>query len=87
VRYRGYLDRQERVAQRTASAETLELPLELWSEPLDGLSREAREKLRRWRPSSVGRASRIAGVSPSDVAVLIVHAKRHQARSKPGVAC
>ena len=56
------------------------LPEALWSAGLEGLSREAREKLARWRPATVGQAARIAGISPSDVAVLLVHARRVAAR-------
>ena len=51
-------------------------PDALWETELSGLSKEAREKLQRWRPATVAQASRIAGVSPADVAVLLVHAKR-----------
>jgi tRNA uridine 5-carboxymethylaminomethyl modification enzyme len=76
ARYRGYIERQQRTADRTASLEHQELPEELWSGELTGLSREACEKLVRWRPATVGQAGRIAGVSPSDVAVLLVHARR-----------
>ncbi|MBI5710436.1 MAG: tRNA uridine-5-carboxymethylaminomethyl(34) synthesis enzyme MnmG [Candidatus Eisenbacteria bacterium] len=76
TRYRGYIERQQRVAARAAALEHLLLPVALWEEPLNGLSREAREKLARWRPATVGQAGRIAGVSPSDVAVLLVHARR-----------
>jgi len=81
ARYRGYIEREQRLAERAVALETLELPERLWSEPLAGLSREAREKLARWQPRSAGQAARIAGVSPADVAVLLVHARRHAARS------
>jgi tRNA uridine 5-carboxymethylaminomethyl modification enzyme len=75
VRYRGYIERQRRAAERTAAMETMRLPESLWEDPLEGLSSEAREKLRRWKPATVGQAARIAGVSPSDVAVLLVRAR------------
>jgi len=81
VRYRGYIARQQRTASAAASLEALALPSPFWDRELTGLSREATEKLRRWRPASVGAASRIAGVSPSDVAVLLVHAKRARGAS------
>jgi tRNA uridine 5-carboxymethylaminomethyl modification enzyme len=77
ARYRGYIERQRRMAERARSLEHVVLPDTLWSGELSGLSYEALEKLRRWRPTTVGQASRIAGVSPSDVTVLLVHAKRH----------
>jgi len=76
VRYRGYIERQARSAERAASLEHMALPEEMWDADLNGLSREAHEKLGRWRPATVGQAARIAGVSPADVAVLLVHARR-----------
>ena len=83
ARYRGYIEREQRLAAQRASLEGLRLPESIWDEALGGLSREASEKLRRWRPATVGQASRIAGVSPSDVAVLLVHARRAHARPRP----
>jgi tRNA uridine 5-carboxymethylaminomethyl modification enzyme len=76
VRYRGYIERQRRVAAQSARLEDLELPAALWTGQLNGLSREAREKLAHRQPATVGQAARIAGVSPADVAVLLVHARR-----------
>ena len=76
ARYRGYIARQQRTAEQSNTLEKVALPATLWMRELAGLSREAREKLARWKPSSVGQASRIAGVSPADVAVLLVHARR-----------
>jgi tRNA uridine 5-carboxymethylaminomethyl modification enzyme len=76
ARYRGYIERQRRTAAAAAALDEVTLPDALWSAELNGISREALEKLTRWRPGTVGMASRIAGVSPSDVAVLLVHARR-----------
>ena len=76
VRYRGYIARQQRLATSAAGMDALALPESFWERELAGLSHEALEKLRRWRPGTIGMASRLAGVSPSDVAVLLVHAKR-----------
>jgi len=76
VRYRGYIERQRRTAAQSARLELLELPAAVWTADLVGLSREAREKLVHRQPATVGQAARIAGVSPADVAVLLVHARR-----------
>ena len=84
ARYRGYIARQQRTAEQAVTLERAALPATLWARDLTGLSREAREKLTRWKPASVGQASRIAGVSPADVAVLLVHARRGEVRDSDG---
>ena len=81
VKDRGYIERQQRAAESARSLECTALADALWEGALNGLSNEALEKLRRWRPETVAQASRIAGVSPSDVAVLLVHAKRFASRA------
>jgi tRNA uridine 5-carboxymethylaminomethyl modification enzyme len=78
ARYRGYIERQQRSADKSAEFETTALPAALWDGDLRGVSREAQEKLRAWRPTTIGQASRIAGISPSDVTVLLVHLKRNR---------
>jgi tRNA uridine 5-carboxymethylaminomethyl modification enzyme len=83
VRYRGYIERQKRTAGQAAAMERHLLPAALWEDELRGVSFEALEKLRRSRPLTVGQASRIAGVSPADVAVLILHSRRLSARPEP----
>jgi tRNA uridine 5-carboxymethylaminomethyl modification enzyme len=80
ARYRGYIERQKRVALHAAKLDSIRIPEELWATELDGASREAREKLRRWKPETAGQASRIAGVSPADVAVLLVLIRKSSAR-------
>jgi tRNA uridine 5-carboxymethylaminomethyl modification enzyme len=76
VRYRGYIERERRLAAERGRLESMTLPPDLWDRELGGLSREAAEKLRRIRPLTVGQASRVAGVSPADVAVLLMLARR-----------
>jgi tRNA uridine 5-carboxymethylaminomethyl modification enzyme len=84
ARYRGYIERQRRTAAAAAALDEVVLADAFWSSELNGLSREAQEKLTRWRPGTLGMASRIAGVSPSDVAVLMVHARRFGAARSQG---
>ncbi|MFN8586684.1 MAG: tRNA uridine-5-carboxymethylaminomethyl(34) synthesis enzyme MnmG [Candidatus Eisenbacteria bacterium] len=79
LKYRGYIERQQRTAASALELERVSIPEGLWSGSLDGLSSEAREKLLRWRPLTVAQASRIAGVTPADAAVLLVHVKRADA--------
>jgi tRNA uridine 5-carboxymethylaminomethyl modification enzyme len=83
ARYRGYIERQTRLAERSARHEAMPIRDDFWDGPLSGLSHEAIEKLRRWRPATIGQASRIAGVSPADVAVLLVLLRRGTALSRP----
>jgi tRNA uridine 5-carboxymethylaminomethyl modification enzyme len=78
VRYEGYIARQKREVQRTRQGEQLALPDRLFEEPLKELSREAREKLRHVRPTTIAQASRIPGMSPADVAVLLIYAERER---------
>ena len=84
VRYRGYIEREVRSASQAAKLEAIALADGIWESPLVGLSSEAREKLRAWRPTNVAQASRIVGVSPGDVAVLLVLARRWAATARAG---
>jgi tRNA uridine 5-carboxymethylaminomethyl modification enzyme len=86
-RYRGYIERQQRVAERTSALDRMPLPPALWQTDLHGVSIEAAEKLRRWQPATVGQAGRLAGVSPSDVAILVVLARRVGSRVERDTAC
>jgi tRNA uridine 5-carboxymethylaminomethyl modification enzyme len=86
VRYRGYIEREQVTASRAAALAGTPLPEGLWGGPLGGLSHEAEEKLRRRRPATVGQASRIAGVSPADLGVLMVHAARLRSPGRARVA-
>ena len=83
ARYRGYIERQQRLAQQSARLEQMVVRDDLWDGTLAGVSREAAEKLRRWRPRTIAQAGRIAGVSPADVAVLLVLLRRAASQNTP----
>ena len=76
AKYEGYIVKQDAEVARTRRLEEHPIPTEFPFEDLTALKVEARQKLSRFRPATVGQASRIAGVTPADIAVLLVHLKR-----------
>lgn len=76
VKYEGYLRRQEKQIEEFARVEARLLPPEIDYASIEGLRLEARQKLTEIRPHSVGQASRISGVSPADIAVLLIYLER-----------
>ncbi len=73
VKYQGYLARQEKQIADFAKAETRLLPSDIDYHSISGLRLEARQKLSEIRPHSIGQASRISGVSPADIGVLLIY--------------
>lgn len=78
LKYDGYLARQQKQVEEFQKAESRLLPADIDYSQLQGLRLEAREKLSAIRPVSVGQASRISGVSPADVAVLLVYLEQRR---------
>ena len=78
LRYEAYIRKQEAAAERSRKLERLSVPEELDFQAIPGLRNEAREKLARFRPATLGMASRISGVTPADVAVLLVAIERRR---------
>lgn len=76
VKYEGYIAKQEKEAKSFAKFENILLPESLDYLHLDGLALEARQKLQKIRPRTVGQASRVGGVNPSDISVLVLTLKR-----------
>ena len=76
IKYRGYIERERQQAERLERLEYVFIPEGLDYSSIQALSTEARQKLERIRPSTIGAASRIPGISPHDVSVLLVLAGR-----------
>lgn len=73
VKYQRYIEKECEVAERMLKFENIALPASFDFFSLDSLSYEAREKLNRYHPTSIGQASRISGVSPADISVLLLN--------------
>lgn len=73
IKYEGYLRRQEKQIEEFAKEEARFLPPDMDYDSIGGLRLEARQKLSEIRPHSIGQASRISGVSPADIAVLLIY--------------
>ncbi len=76
AKYQGYIERQREEIRRHQQYEAMRLPPELDYATVAGLSIEARQKLAQHRPETLGQASRISGITPAAVSVLLVHLKR-----------
>jgi tRNA uridine 5-carboxymethylaminomethyl modification enzyme len=76
VKYAGYIERQRDEVARRKDLEELALPVDLDYQSVRGLSVEVQQKLNRHKPETVGQASRISGVTPAAISLLLVHLKR-----------
>ncbi len=76
AKYSGYIDRQKSEVERAAYYENLRLPENLDYMQVSALSIEARQKLAKHRPETLGQASRISGITPASVSLLLIHLKK-----------
>ncbi|MFO7287935.1 MAG: tRNA uridine-5-carboxymethylaminomethyl(34) synthesis enzyme MnmG [Gammaproteobacteria bacterium] len=81
ARYAGYVERQKREIERQRREAAMVLPEDFDYRAVRGLSNEVREKLERIRPADIGQASRIAGMTPAAISLLLIHLKRRQRES------
>jgi tRNA uridine 5-carboxymethylaminomethyl modification enzyme len=83
AKYAGYIDRQKAEVERTRAQDDLPIPASVDYGAIRGLSREARQKLAQHRPGTIGQASRLQGITPATISLLLVHLKRlQQAKEK-----
>ena len=76
VKYQGYIDREQKIADKMLKLENLEIPNNFDYDKVSGLSIECRQKFKKYSPRTIAQASRISGVSPSDISVLLVYFRR-----------
>jgi tRNA uridine 5-carboxymethylaminomethyl modification enzyme len=76
VKYAGYIDKQQEEVQRAAQYEKLPLPEDLDYSEITALSFEVRQKLAKHRPTTLGQASRISGITPAAISLLLVHLRK-----------
>jgi tRNA uridine 5-carboxymethylaminomethyl modification enzyme len=76
AKYSGYITRQQDEVQRAAHYENLRLPAELDYMQVSAMSIEARQRLSKFRPETLGQASRLSGITPATISLLLIHLKR-----------
>jgi tRNA uridine 5-carboxymethylaminomethyl modification enzyme len=77
AKYQGYIDRQAEEVAKSATYESMLLPADLDYGTVAGLSNEVKQKLAQHKPQTIGQASRIQGITPAAVSLLLIHLKRH----------
>lgn len=82
IKYEGYIERQLRQVEQFKKMEKKKIPEDLDYDEVPSLRTEARQKLRALRPLSLGQASRISGVSPADISVLLVYLEQYRRNNK-----
>lgn len=73
VKYKGYIEREKSIAEKIARLEDLKIPHDFDFDKVSGLTIECRQKLLCYKPTTIAQASRISGVSPADISVLLVY--------------
>ena len=73
IKYKGYIERERAVAEKISRLENLKIPEGFDFDSISGLSIECRQKFNRYQPRTIAQASRISGVSPSDISILLVY--------------
>ena len=76
VKYEGYIEKQKRDAKNMIKLEAMKIPADIDFMNMDGLAIEARQKFTKIKPLTIGQASRISGVNPSDISILIMNLKK-----------
>jgi tRNA uridine 5-carboxymethylaminomethyl modification enzyme len=76
LKYKGYIDREKETAEKLSRLDYVKIPDNMEYEKLSSLSSEAKQKLKNISPKTIGQASRISGVSPSDISILLVYLGR-----------
>ncbi|WP_067840391.1 tRNA uridine-5-carboxymethylaminomethyl(34) synthesis enzyme MnmG [Amphibacillus sediminis] len=83
IKYQGYIDKAKQQVERMQKMENKSIPENIDYDAISGLATEAKQKLKKVRPLSVGQASRISGVNPADISILLVYIEQGQIAKRP----
>ena len=78
IKYEGYINRQKEEVMRQIAHQEQAIPNDLDFDFIDSLSIEVRQKLKRYKPKTIGQASRISGITPAAISLIMIHVKRFQ---------
>ena len=73
IKYAGYIEREKQQAEKNNRLEYIKIPADFDFDRVQSLSIECRQKLMRYRPATIAQASRVSGISPADISVLLVY--------------
>ena len=76
IKYETYIDKEEKLAEKMKNLESYRIPSEFDFNKITALSAEAREKMKKIKPETIGQASRISGVSPADISIIMVYLEK-----------
>lgn len=82
VKYQGYIDKEFKEANRVLKLESVLIPEDINYQEIANLASEAREKLMRVKPRTIAQATRISGVNPSDIAILLVYIESNRKKKR-----
>lgn len=82
AKYSGYIERQKQDIDKLRRSEDVKIPADLDLDKISGLSNEVKQKIRDHRPETIGMASRISGVTPAAISILLVYIKKHRQSAK-----
>lgn len=85
IKYQGYIDRQQEEIDRLKRHENTRLPGDFDYQQMQGLSNELRQKLDEARPENIGQASRIPGITPAAISLLLIYSKKHQTVNRKAI--
>lgn len=85
IKYSGYIEKAEQEAKKMLELENKKIPADINYEEIPNIASEAKEKLNKIRPTSIGQATRISGVNPSDISILMVYLKRREGNGKRSI--
>ena len=81
IQYEGYIKKQEKDTKKLLDLEKIKIPANISYDDIKNIASEAREKLKQVEPETLGQASRISGVNPADIAIIMVYLKKGERKN------